>query len=387
MLQLVRNSAIGIALVAAGWVLGSIFPAPGSFTALAKERARPILERIDLRPQGLAQLRASLSPQQLANLSRDAAVFASSTGDAIRVERLAADVLEEYVATQPEAPRAAAPGSTFETSLHLCPGMSISNAPPANESNEVQNYANVVNVNGVALATNPTIGACLSSGVGNRNGRMHKGVDYYSRTGGAVLAAASGTVIEKLYRDDYGNMLLIDHGSGVYTRYAHLSSFGQQIEVGERVEAGQQVGLMGNTASYPIPVHLHYEILLGSYANRAGSFGLAPRSPFDFAAVGQLAAVRERAAIIPVQLTRESARNVCPGGAITSTAVITIRHGDTLASIARACYRDEEAWRTIASCNHFLEERNRGQVSPLTAGHLLYVGDRIVLPAPGDRCA
>jgi len=43
---------------------------------------------------------------------------------------------------------------------------------------------------------------------------------------------------------------------------------------------------MGNTASYAIPIHLHYELLLGDYNNPRQSFGLTPRSPFDFSRAG-----------------------------------------------------------------------------------------------------
>ncbi len=84
------------------------------------------------------------------------------------------------------------------------------------------------------------------------------------------------------YRDDYGNMLVIDHGGGVYTRYAHLASFGRGLMSGVTVKAGEQIGLMGNTAGYQIPMHLHYELLLGDYANPKASFGLAPADPFSF---------------------------------------------------------------------------------------------------------
>jgi murein DD-endopeptidase MepM/ murein hydrolase activator NlpD len=118
--------------------------------------------------------------------------------------------------------------------------------------------------------------------MGARSGGMHKGIDYYSPTGGVVSAAADGVVIERKYRDDYGNMLLIDHGHGVYTRYAHLSSFADGIVEGSHVRAGQQIGLMGNTASYQIPIHLHYELLLGDYNNPRASFGLTPHSPFEY---------------------------------------------------------------------------------------------------------
>ncbi|HVK80976.1 MAG TPA: M23 family metallopeptidase, partial [Verrucomicrobiae bacterium] len=128
---------------------------------------------------------------------------------------------------------------------------------------------------------NPTRNACLSSAFGPRGSGQHNGVDYYSTNGGPILAAADGEIIEAKYRDDYGNMLLIDHGNGVYTRYAHLSSFAEGVVPGARVTAGQQIGLMGNTASYAIPIHLHYEVLAGDYNNPRASFGLTPRSPFS----------------------------------------------------------------------------------------------------------
>jgi murein DD-endopeptidase MepM/ murein hydrolase activator NlpD len=86
------------------------------------------------------------------------------------------------------------------------------------------------------------------------------------------------------YRDDYGNMILIDHGHGVYTRYAHLSSFHNGLAVGAHVHAGDEIGLMGNTAGYAVPLHLHYEVLLGDYTNPKGSFGLTPHSPFEYRA-------------------------------------------------------------------------------------------------------
>jgi murein DD-endopeptidase MepM/ murein hydrolase activator NlpD len=47
---------------------------------------------------------------------------------------------------------------------------------------------------------------------------------------------------------------------------------------------GQQIGLMGNSAAYSIPIHLHYEVLLGDYDTPRQSFGLEPRSPFSFTA-------------------------------------------------------------------------------------------------------
>ncbi len=163
--------------------------------------------------------------------------------------------------------------------------MTVSNAPTADAQRHVKDFRSIVSVDGVPLAINPTHGACLSSGFGARNGRPHEGIDFYSADGGPIEAAANGVVIEKKYRDDYGNMLLIDHGKGVYTRYAHLSSFAPGVEIGAKVTAGQQIGLMGNTAGYRIPVHLHYELLLGDYNNPKASFGLKPESPFQYASL------------------------------------------------------------------------------------------------------
>jgi murein DD-endopeptidase MepM/ murein hydrolase activator NlpD len=160
--------------------------------------------------------------------------------------------------------------------------MTVQNAPAADAQLRVQGYAPVVDVNGVRIATYPSRGACLSSGFGQRNSRLHKGLDYHSETGGPILAAGSGTVLEMKYRDDYGNMIVLDHGGGVYTRYAHLASFGRGLIPGVTVKAGDQIGLMGNTAGYAIPMHLHYELLLGDYSNPKASFGLQPANLLSY---------------------------------------------------------------------------------------------------------
>jgi murein DD-endopeptidase MepM/ murein hydrolase activator NlpD len=176
----------------------------------------------------------------------------------------------------------AAVTSGFEPALFLCPGMTITNAPPADGRRQLTAYTPIVNVNGVHLATDPTHNTCLSSGFGMRGAHMHKGIDFYDGNGGPILAAADGVIIELKYRDDYGNMILLDHGHGVYTRYCHMSAFQRGLAVGSQVKAGDQLGLMGNTAAYPLPIHLHFELLLGDYHNPKQSFGLTPHSPFEF---------------------------------------------------------------------------------------------------------
>jgi murein DD-endopeptidase MepM/ murein hydrolase activator NlpD len=288
MFAFARGLILGVVLFTLGWVIGSVFPAPPAITRPIAQNAPGVAARLGLDNVTFESLSGVLSAEQVTRLRQDASRIAARAGEAIVVER-DADAMAAQIEALPAsaaAANASARGGAlaFETSLSLCPGMAVSNAPAADASRHVRNYASLISVQGVRLASNPTLGACLSSGLGPRGQGTHRGVDYHSADGGPVMAAGAGAVIEAKYRDDYGNMVLIDHGGGVYTRYAHLSHFADGIVVGARVEAGQQIGLMGNTAGYAIPVHLHYEILTGDYGNPRASFGLAPQSPFTYMA-------------------------------------------------------------------------------------------------------
>ena len=132
------------------------------------------------------------------------------------------------------------------------------------------------------MAIGPVEKACLSSGYGLRGERLHKGIDLHNAKAAKVYAAGDGVVREKQYRDDYGNMLVIDHGAGIFSRYAHLESFGDTTDVGATVTMGDTIGVMGNTAGYPIPRHLHYEVLTGEWGALAGSFALTPVDPMSY---------------------------------------------------------------------------------------------------------
>lgn len=284
MVGFIRGLVAGILLVLGGWVIGSIYPAPAAITTPIAQRVPSLAARLGLSEVTLDSLRSMLSVQELQRLRTEASELAARAGEAIVIERDPESVAEQVATLQTtpiNAPTTTG-RSAFEAALSICPGMTVSNAPTTDAQRHVTNFAPVVNVDGVALAANPTIGACMSSGVGPRGSGNHKGVDYHSGDGGPILAAADGIVLEAVYRDDYGNMLLIDHGNGVYTRYAHLSSFANGIVEGAHVTAGQQIGLMGNTASYQIPIHLHYEVLTGQYDNPRRSFGLTPHSPFTY---------------------------------------------------------------------------------------------------------
>ncbi|MFN7180255.1 M23 family metallopeptidase [Hyphomonas sp.] len=177
------------------------------------------------------------------------------------------------------------PQGTFQPNayLRLCPGMSVSNAPPHDSERWVIDFNPVIVVGQVVLASVPVNDVCLSSGIGYRAGRMHEGIDLTSRPPGMIFAAAPGRVIEARWSSGYGNQVLIDHGHGVYTRYAHLEYFDANVYPGAEIGFGQPVGQMGATGNAEAP-HLHYEILTGDYSNPKGSKGLAVHSPFGFPA-------------------------------------------------------------------------------------------------------
>lgn len=168
------------------------------------------------------------------------------------------------------------------TEVFTCPGMIISNEPSVDVDDRLRSFKPLIKVDGVTIATAPVSHGCLSSGYGTRDGKLHKGVDYHSEEVSHVYAAGSGTIVEAVYRDDYGNMVIIDHGNGVYTRYAHLEAFGSGITEGKSVTGTTKLGRMGQTAGYRVVVHLHYEVLLGDFNTPAKSFGLNPVDPLAY---------------------------------------------------------------------------------------------------------
>ena len=99
----------------------------------------------------------------------------------------------------------------------------------------------------------------------------HKAFDIASSGGGPILAADSGTVMIAGWVDNsgYGNRVIIDHGNGYVTLYAHMSV--SQVRPGQRVNRGDVVGQMGNTGR-STGTHLHFEIRTGSGLLNPGNF-------------------------------------------------------------------------------------------------------------------
>ena len=97
----------------------------------------------------------------------------------------------------------------------------------------------------------------------NGNKAFHEGLDFTANSGTAIHAAADGIVSTAERTPDYGNIVKIDHGSGLETRYAHASKL--LVKPGERVIKGQVVAQVGSTGRSTGP-HLHYEIRLNGNA-------------------------------------------------------------------------------------------------------------------------
>ena len=103
--------------------------------------------------------------------------------------------------------------------------------------------------------------------------RTHSGIDIdgYGNDGAAVTAADGGTVITASYSDGYGNYIIIDHGNGMQTLYAHMS--GLAVGEGSTVSQGQTIGYVGATGR-ATGTHLHFEVFVnGSRTDPASYFG------------------------------------------------------------------------------------------------------------------
>jgi murein DD-endopeptidase MepM/ murein hydrolase activator NlpD len=108
----------------------------------------------------------------------------------------------------------------------------------------------------------------LTSGFGPRWGRMHEGIDIAGGSGTPIAAAATGTVISAGWSGGYGQLVVLDHGNGLSTAYAHLSSIA--VRAGQTVPQGSVVGGMGTTGN-STGVHLHFEVRVnGSAVNPLG---------------------------------------------------------------------------------------------------------------------
>lgn len=138
--------------------------------------------------------------------------------------------------------------------------------------------ADIVNeINGIRKSSNaaflPTMWAHLGkinnefgfrrNPFGGRTYEFHPGMDINGERGDIVVAPANGTVVKAGWTGGYGNMVELDHGNGLTTRYGHLSKI--EVEIGDSIQRGQLMGLIGSTGRSTGP-HLHFELRLNDKA-------------------------------------------------------------------------------------------------------------------------
>jgi Peptidase family M23 len=148
----------------------------------------------------------------------------------------------------------------------------------------------------------PVQGAHMGSAFGWRidpfTGRsaLHTGLDFQAEPGTSILAAAGGVVVTQEVHPAYGNMVEIDHGNDLITRYAHASRV--WVKKGDLIKRGQKVADVGTTGRSTGP-HLHFEVLVQG----------VPQDPQKFLTAGQnLRPTRLAKAIIPAELSPPSHR-------------------------------------------------------------------------------
>lgn len=98
---------------------------------------------------------------------------------------------------------------------------------------------------------------------------MHQGMDIANRHGAPVIAPADGVVVFAGVEGAYGKVVVLDHGFGLKTRYAHLAEF--VVDRGEKVVRGQEIGSIGNTGRSTGP-HLHYEVRVNGISQNPRKF-------------------------------------------------------------------------------------------------------------------
>jgi murein DD-endopeptidase MepM/ murein hydrolase activator NlpD len=117
-------------------------------------------------------------------------------------------------------------------------------------------------------------------------GAFHKGVDISAPAGTPIRSTADGIVVMAGMENGYGRLIIVDHGNGLQTYYAHLSRF--YVQIGQDVRRGEMIGAVGATGRVTAP-HLHYEVRIGGapvnpyrYLAKASVFQQATRKDFPF---------------------------------------------------------------------------------------------------------
>ncbi len=133
----------------------------------------------------------------------------------------------------------------------------------------------------------------LASGYGMRidpiygTARFHAGMDFTANIGTPVYATADGTVVLSDWKQGYGKCIIIDHGYGYQTLYAHLNDY--KVRAGQKVIRGEFIGEVGNTGKSTGP-HLHYEVHVKGQPDNPAKYYFMDLSPVEYDKMLQIAA-------------------------------------------------------------------------------------------------
>ncbi|MEY3271918.1 MAG: hypothetical protein RLZZ341_819, partial [Pseudomonadota bacterium] len=245
------------------------------------QRERFMRDNLDAIAQRLGEMQAKL-------------VKLESMGD--RVAGLAGLRSDELRTTPPAAPGASAPAAR-PTSARGGPFVPAQRASLAQLQQGVERLGEATDwqtdvftwyesrlqesrVASLLVPSQPPVDVPATSGFGFRtdpfNGRpaLHAGLDFPAEPGTPIVAAAGGLVVAREWHPAYGNLLEIDHGNGLLTRYAHAQTL--DVPLGALVRRGQRIATVGNTGRSTGP-HLHFEVLVDG----------VPQDPARFLAGGK----------------------------------------------------------------------------------------------------
>jgi murein DD-endopeptidase MepM/ murein hydrolase activator NlpD len=164
-----------------------------------------------------------------------------------RRARLAARRAARQEAARQAAARREAEQATRNRAPAAQPQPAAAPAPSTSSSSGFLWPADGVKTSDFGWRTHPIFGT----------GRLHSGIDIGAAYGSPISAAASGTVVSAGTMSGYGNVVVLDHGGGIATLYAHQSSVA--VGTGQAVQRGQTIGYVGSTG-YSTGPHLHFEV-------------------------------------------------------------------------------------------------------------------------------
>lgn len=210
--------------------------------AEAERKRQAELKAIEERKQKMAEAQALAEKEEQERLAQAAAAAAVAEKEAAEATATTPIVETPDVETEVEdtvtVPESSVP--TPETPVDTSTGWGLP-------------VSNVVVTSGYGYREDPT-------GI---SGTFHEGIDFGGSSSTVIMAVKSGTVAEASYDGMSGNYVIINHGDGYYSLYAHLSS--TTVSAGQAVTKGQQVGFMGTTGN-STGVHLHFGISTGIWS-------------------------------------------------------------------------------------------------------------------------